>query len=509
MSNLIHYILETGVCMAIFYAGYWIFLRNETYFNLNRIYLVFSVVFSFVIPGLNLSSPFIKSQVIETTYSMARTTALPARSWGLAEILLLIYVAGVGLFLLRFVFHLAKLFVVVKKYGIKNYEGTHIVSVDKEFSPFSFFNIIFINDNKITENDLRRIIAHEKIHIKQYHSFDIMLMEMVTIFQWFNPFVWPYKKSLQETHEYLADYGVIAQGFSVAKYKLLMFEQHVGVKLLEFASNFKQSQIKRRITMMTKNKSRSVARLKFLLVLPLASLLVLAFADPRAAESPQPQVDEAMEAEMLNRDGTPEQTQNSDKKKEEELKKKMMQLKLAQMKDDYKKLTAKEKDIRMKLEAAESPEERKELKAYLSKVLEKKAQLKAVLEGKSSFEKTDESSLKKELMMLMEKEQEIRKKMEKVEDPEKKAELKKLLSDVLKREKLVKMKLESSEKSDKFTADELLYEFKVLKEKEMKVRAKLKEVENPEKKEQLKQLLEEILIKQQAIKKKLEAMKTT
>ncbi len=450
MNSLIQYILETGICLALFYFGYWIFLKKETYFNLNRIYLVFSVIFSFIIPTLNIPSPFIISQGIETTFRMTKTTAFPGNSWGMAEILLLIYTAGVVFFLLRFTVHLIKLLIVVKKFGIKNYEGTHIVSIDKDFSPFSFLNIIFINDKKMTENDLRRIIAHEKIHIKQYHSFDILLMELVTIFQWFNPFVWPYKKSLQETHEYLADYGVIAQGFSKAKYQLLMFEQHVGMKLFEFANNFKQSLIKRRLTMMTKNKSKSVARLKFLFVLPLASLLVLAFADPKPAESPPLQIDETSNAEMYSLDTTSESIQTSDKKKEENLKKKMEKLKkLAQIKDEFKKLSEKEKAIRKELDVVKDPSKKKELKTYLKKVLEKKAQMKEVLEENGALEKASENNLKKELTVLMEKEEAIRKKLEKVKDPKKKAELKKLLTDVLEKQQYIKFKVEEMKKAGK------------------------------------------------------------
>jgi hypothetical protein len=405
------------------------------------------------------------------------------------------------------VFHLTKLFIVVKKYGIKNYEGTHIVSVDKGFSPFSFLNIIFINDKIIAENDLRRIIAHEKIHIKQYHSFDILLMELATIFQWFNPFVWPYKKSLQETHEYLADYGVIAQGFSKAKYQLLMLEQHVGMKLFEFANNFKQSLIKRRLTMMTKNKSRSIARLKFLLVLPLASLLVLAFADPKPAESQLPQFDETSNAEMNSLDTASESIQSSDKKKEQDLKKKQEnQEKLARMKDDFKKLSEKEKALRKKLDVVKDPAKKKELKTYLKKVQEKKAQLEEVLEKNSTLKNVSES-LKKELTLLMEKEEAIRKKLEKVKDPKEKAALKKVLVDVLNREKLMKLKLNGEEMHNNPKVDELKQEYKVLTEKEMIVRAKLKEVKDPKKKAELKKLLADVLKRKEFIKYKAEEMK--
>jgi hypothetical protein len=508
MNSLIQYILETGICLALFYFGYWIFLKKETYFNLNRIYLVFSVVFSFIIPILNIPSPFIISQGIETTFRVTGTTAFPGRSWGMDEILLLIYTAGVIFFLLRFVFHLTKLFIVVKKFGIKNHEGTHIVSIDKGFSPFSFLNLIFINDKVITKNDLKRIIAHEKIHIKQYHSFDILLMELATIFQWFNPFVWPYKKSLQETHEYLADYGVIAQGFSKAKYQLLMLEQHVGMKLFEFANNFKQSLIKRRLTMMTKNKSRSVARLKFLLVLPLASLLVLAFADPKPPESPFPQFDETSNAEMNSLDTASESIQSSDKKKEKELQKKMEKLKkLVQIKEEYQKLSEKEKDIRKQLDVVKDPAKKKELKTYLKKVLEKKSQLEEVLEGNSALKRVKENSLKKEMTVLMEKEELIRKKLEKVKNPKEKAELKKLLVDVSNRKNLMKLKLAGDGTLDNPKADDLKKEYKELTEKEIEVRAMLKQVENPKKKAALKKLLTDLLEKREYIKFKLEDMK--
>ena len=137
MDSLMRYILESGICLALFYAGYWIFLKKETYFNLNRFYLVFSVIFSFIIPALNIPSPLVISQGMETTFRMTETAAFPGRSLGMGEIFLFVYAAGFGLFFLRFIFHLARLFIVVKKFGIKNYEGIHIVSIDKDFSPFS------------------------------------------------------------------------------------------------------------------------------------------------------------------------------------------------------------------------------------------------------------------------------------------------------------------------------------------------------------------------------------
>ena len=91
--------------------------------------------------------------------------------------------------------------------------------------------------------DIKDIIEHEYVHIKQYHTFDILLLELILILQWFNPFVWPYKGSLKEIHEYLADDGVIAQGYDPAGYQMLILEQSVGVKLFGYSNSFNHSQI--------------------------------------------------------------------------------------------------------------------------------------------------------------------------------------------------------------------------------------------------------------------------
>ena len=239
MTSFSVYLLESAVCLALFYVGFRLFLRRETYFKLNRVYLVCSLFISLVLPAFKITSPIVTARS-SVSMSLLPSSAAPVQTWGLGETFLLLYTIGVGIFLARFIFHMIKLYFVVKKYRITRINGIRIVSVDKDFSPFSFLNYIFINDKILSEHNMRRIIAHEIIHIKQNHTFDILLIELITVLQWFNPFVWPYKKSLQETHEFLADNGVIAQGFSTAKYQLLMFEQHVGVKLFEFANNFKQ-----------------------------------------------------------------------------------------------------------------------------------------------------------------------------------------------------------------------------------------------------------------------------
>jgi hypothetical protein len=153
-----------------------------------------------------------------------------------------------------------------------------------------------------------------------------VLAELLAAFQWFNPFVWPYKRSLRETHEYLADRAVIAQGCSLARYQLLIIEQHVGGRLLELASSFRTSQIKRRIVMLSRQETKGLARWKPLLILPLALALVLVFAESRTVVKEGPAV--AAPSQSVQKDKGPDTGKPvlSEDEMVKALKEKMMQL---------------------------------------------------------------------------------------------------------------------------------------------------------------------------------------
>jgi len=359
---------------------------------------------------------------------------------------------------------------------------------------------------------MRRIIAHEEIHIKQYHTFDILLIELITVLQWFNP---PYKKSLQETHEFLADYGVIAQGFSTAKYQLLMFEQQVGVKLLEFTNNFKQSQIKRRITMMSKIKSRGAAKLKLLLIVPMATLLMLVFAEPKSAD---PQVAESLSADMLELKATGKTAlsanQEVDKKNEEELKKQMKKVKAR-----LEALKKEERLIREKMDATENPKKKAEIKSLLKDVLTmQKVMAEALEKGvlppppkapNPPLPPPSEKKLKEEYMHLSEKEEAIRTELDKITDPKEKSELKTALVEVMNKQKKIKAYLAKSNGPSglDFKIDDLKKEYITLEKKAGELRNQLKSTDDPDVKAKCKQMLSEIQKKQQWIKQKATALK--
>jgi hypothetical protein len=473
MNDFVRYLFESGICLTFFYTGYWIFLKRETFFKLNRFYLLASVLASFIIPSLNIPSPFLKRQIAAPVSGFSSTASIQSQSLTLGDVLLIVYFVGAGLFLLRFFYQLLRISLVVKRFGFRKHKGLNVVLLDNTFTPFSFFNFVFINDSKISEHNLNRIIAHEKVHIQQGHSVDILLLELVTILQWFNPFVWPYKKSLKETHEYLADNGVIAQGYSTARYQLLIFEQHVGAKLFELTNNFKHSQIKRRITMMSKMKSKSLAKLKVFLILPVAGLLVLAFAESRPVTADVlGATDAVVEKAPFDNDVSLDQKKDEDLKKKE----KELQMKMAKIKDEAMKLKEKEKVVQEKLKETKDPERITELKSLLVEIKKKNeamkkeyGKLQAAVENNHSNNDKDITKAKKidltlkkieeELVILKEKEGTCKKELAKTDDKEKKAELKMLL------EKIQQKRSDLKKQYEKFADAQMKEKKKVKTEK--------------------------------------------
>ncbi len=448
MDNLILYLFEVSVSLALFYSIYWLFLKKETFFAVNRLFLISSTLFSFIVPFINasfikISSPIASRLLIERTYALGQTVSIQAKTMGIFDILWLVYLIGAGLFLLRFLYKLLKLLILIRKSSIQKINGVKIVFVEKDLAPFSFFNLVFVNKPNISGDDFDRIVAHEMIHIRQYHSVDLLVMEFLTIFQWFNPFVWPYKESLRETHEYLADNAVIAQGCNAAKYQLLIFEQHVGVKLFEFANNFNHSQIKRRLTMMTKGKSKRWAKFKVLLVLPLLSFLVLTFADSYTTREPDKANQKDVDNGRLTQGGAKDSTHAKDQKKAEEKKKKELAKKAL---EEVKKIEMSIKELKKKYKETEDPEMRKKIKVKVAALEKKKMKLK-------KGQKIETHEMSKDGLLEL---KTLEKKYKATDDPEMRKKIKaKLtkLNKIIEHEKQIEMTIKKLEKKYKATDD--------------------------------------------------------
>ncbi|RPI99553.1 MAG: hypothetical protein EHM31_09955, partial [Candidatus Aminicenantes bacterium] len=225
MPDLALYLIRSGAYLALFYALYWLVLRRETFFALNRVFLLGSAALSLALPLLRVPSPFFKTVVYASAlpaYAGTAAVAPPARDAGLLGVLSIVYAAGAGSLLLLFLVRLVRIALLVGRCGCVRQRGLRIVLCGHPGESFSFFNFVFLNKSNVPEGDMDRILAHELAHVRQFHSFDIVFSELLTVIQWFNPFVWPYKSSLRETHEYLADRAVVAQGCGLARYQLLI-----------------------------------------------------------------------------------------------------------------------------------------------------------------------------------------------------------------------------------------------------------------------------------------------
>jgi len=330
MADLLSYLLRSAVFLALFYGLYWATLRRETFFALNRAFLLAAAALSLTLPLLRVPSPFFETVVYASPPIHAAAAVpmagLPARGPDLQAVLLGVYLAGAGALLLLFFARVARLVLLVARCGCVRHHGLRIVLCGCPGESFSFFRFVFLNRSNVPPEDLDRVLTHELAHVRQYHSFDVVLAELLTAFQWFNPFVWPYRRSLRETHEYLADRAVVAQGCSLVRYQLLIVEQHVGGRLLELASSFRTSQIKRRIDMLSRQETKGLARWKPLLILPLALGLVLAFAESRTVVKEVPDAGAALQSAQKEKGPDTGKPVLSEDEMVKALKEKMVQL---------------------------------------------------------------------------------------------------------------------------------------------------------------------------------------
>jgi len=191
--------------------------------------------------------------------------------------MLIVYFSITSIFLIRYLLKIIRLLIAFIFGSQKeNYNGYTLIKTKKDIPPCSFFTYIIIPEKYTESSDLNKIISHEMVHVKQMHSIDTLFLEFCITILWFNPFIWKLKSSIKNTHEYLADEGVIEQGFDTTGYKLLLLENAVGFKL-GLANNLNQSITLKRMLMLNKSKSNWKAKLKVLSVIPVVFLLITAF----------------------------------------------------------------------------------------------------------------------------------------------------------------------------------------------------------------------------------------
>lgn len=290
LNDFIVFIYESGICLAVLFVMYWLFLRKETYFRFNRFYLLSILVVAFILPLANLGvfdnssevSPLRSISGLSETINIPAVTItygsenLSAASYNWKAIALVIYLLGASLLFARIILGIIRVEVLKRKGRRLVQDGYSIIYTKQEVAPFSFFRTIYLNETLAEEPDSTYIINHEVIHIKQLHTYDNLFVELFLAIFWFNPFMWFLKGSLRENHEYLADNGVLNQKANPATYQTLLLKQTIGLAPITLTSTF-NSTIKNRIIMMCKNKSSVIAKFKPLLLVPILATLFLIF----------------------------------------------------------------------------------------------------------------------------------------------------------------------------------------------------------------------------------------
>jgi TonB family protein len=325
MNNWVNFIVESGVSLSVFALIYLLFLRRETFFRLNRFYLLISLAFSVLLPFLKLRvydpQPVMLSEITVTPYrNLMEAVTIYGRDFsGTVEqtisssrVIVMVYLLGLLFLLGRFIFRLIQIFVLIRKNPVQ-YEGkVKFVLLDKNFSPFSFLGYVFVNPATLNSGDGRKMVAHEMEHIKQGHSFDVVVLEILTVFQWFNPFMWMLRHAIRENHEFLADQAVLNSGINKGYYKKLLLNQFVGGQLV-IANSFNYSLIKNRIKMMSKIKSSKTSNIKIIFGVLVAVALIITFAceQKETLDVKPPESDPTMKAsirdENLKIEGAPEE----------------------------------------------------------------------------------------------------------------------------------------------------------------------------------------------------------
>ncbi|WP_319482828.1 M56 family metallopeptidase [uncultured Draconibacterium sp.] len=293
MEATLIYLLNASGGIVLFYLVYWLFLRHETFHAANRWFLVASLCIATILPLIP-----VRYEVLVEAANGAKTGAhtiadtfknIPvfkgaeesttAFSW--QQAILLIYLTGAAIFLLRLLTQTLILIHLMIKHRVTSLNGMRVVENQKYGLPFSFFNIVFINPKFHTQDDLPEILAHEKVHIRENHWFDLLFIELLTVIFWFNPFIWMFERAIKQNHEYLADKGVLAQGHTVGRYQALLVNQLMGMQIIGITNNLNFALSTNRLKMMTKKKTSARRLIRFIWALPALALLLFAFAEPQ------------------------------------------------------------------------------------------------------------------------------------------------------------------------------------------------------------------------------------
>ena len=303
MTHLFIYLIEASICLLLLYLCYILLINNDTFYRFKRFYLIFSVVISVAIPQLPSIKNTKEFKQIVTAYNQegkdysnykdkfenivfgnvpVQSANIESKSWLNASliILLAIYLFGVFVLIFRLINNINQLLKLARSNNIEPYGNYTIVHHHGDFPTFSFFRYIFLNSTNLNNREMSTVLKHEEAHIRQWHSIDMIFIEICKILFWFNPVIWSVKRSLVKVHECEVDDFLISSRLEdIIDYQALLLKQYLSNINIELAHPFNYSLVKFRIKMMTKTKSKWMAKIKMLFAIPVIMLSLLAFSN--------------------------------------------------------------------------------------------------------------------------------------------------------------------------------------------------------------------------------------
>lgn len=286
MPALFIYLIKVNVALLIFCLGYYLVLRHLTFYTLNRIYLVTAIVFSTLYPKINLSAYINRHQeiarpiqVVIVNWQQPVSNVVVHNQWYWLQ---LVFWIGVCLFGIRLLTQLLSLYRLHKNSEPAQLHQYMIRVIKGNINPFSFWRNIYINPGNHPPHELKAILAHEQIHVNQWHTLDILLSELSAIFYWFNPGIWLMKKAIRENIEFITDRKILQKGMDSKAYQYSLINVNFGAQSNAIVNHFNISTIKKRIIMMNAKRSSSVNLTRYVFLIPAVMLLLLIFSVSKA-----------------------------------------------------------------------------------------------------------------------------------------------------------------------------------------------------------------------------------
>ena len=281
METFALYLIKSTVWLTGFFLIYILFLRNERFFTLNRIYLVSGILVSIIFPLFTWHYTVIfpvtpTAEVLEPQVIGVTPVSDP---FPIQNLLLYFYLTGALYLLFRLIKQTVAVWRVIRQSETQHFNSIKLIRTDRYPASFSFFSFVFVNPS-IDEPETSEIVNHEQEHIRQQHWMDLLLFEILRTMHWFNPVSWLYGHLIRQNHEYLADERALQRSSNPAIYRAALLNQMFGGPVISLANSFNYSLNKKRFNMMKQITYSPFRKLKLLLVLPLIAGVFYAFATP-------------------------------------------------------------------------------------------------------------------------------------------------------------------------------------------------------------------------------------